>query len=45
MAILDTRLYTKSYGNLVINALPPARRTENLKDVQHFFEEDDETPF
>jgi len=45
MAILDTRLYTKSYGNLVINALPPARRTENLKDVQHFFEEDDDTPF
>jgi len=45
MAILDTRLYSKSYGNLVINALPPARRTENLKDVQHFFEEDDDTPF
>jgi Rad3-related DNA helicase len=45
MAILDTRLHTKSYGKLVINALPPARRTENLKDVQRFFEEDDNIPF
>jgi Rad3-related DNA helicase/serine/threonine protein kinase len=45
MAILDTRLHTKSYGKLVINALPPARRTEHLKVVQRFFEEDDEIPF
>ncbi len=45
MAILDTRLHTKGYGKLVINALPPARRTDNLKDVQRFFEEDDDTPF
>jgi Rad3-related DNA helicase len=45
MAILDTRLHTKSYGNLVINALPPARITENLKDVQRFFEEDGDIPF
>jgi ATP-dependent DNA helicase DinG len=45
MAILDTRLHTKSYGTLVINALPPARRTENLKDVQRFFEEADNIPF
>jgi ATP-dependent DNA helicase DinG len=45
MAILDTRLHTKSFGTLVINALPPARRTENLKDVQRFFEEDDNIPF
>ncbi len=45
MAILDTRLHTKSYGNLVINALPPARRTENLKNVEHFFEAYDDTPF
>ncbi len=40
MAILDTRLHTKSYGKFVIDALPPARRTEHLKDVQRFFEED-----
>jgi Rad3-related DNA helicase len=38
MAILDTRLHTKSFGKLVINALPPARRTENLKVVQRFFQ-------
>ena len=45
MAILDSRLHTKSYGNLVINALPPARRTEDLKNVEHFFEAYDDTPF
>jgi Rad3-related DNA helicase len=45
MTILDTRLHTKSYGTLVINALPPARRTENLKDLQRFFEENDNIPF
>lgn len=45
MAILDTRLHTKGYGKLVINALPPAHRTDNLKDVQRFFEEDDDVPF
>jgi Rad3-related DNA helicase len=45
MAILDTRLHTKSYGKLVINALPPARRTGQLKNVEHFFEAFDDTPF
>lgn len=45
MAILDTRLYTKSYGKLVINALPPARRTDSLKDVERFFEEEKDIPF
>lgn len=45
MAILDTRLHTKAYGKLVINALPPARRTGDLKDVQRFFEEEDDIPF
>jgi hypothetical protein len=44
-AVLDTRLHTKSYGKLVVNALSPARTTENLKDVQRFFEEDDNIPF
>jgi Rad3-related DNA helicase len=37
MAILDTRLYTKGYGRLVINALPPARRSTNIQDVERFF--------
>ncbi|HLG60572.1 MAG TPA: helicase C-terminal domain-containing protein [Ktedonosporobacter sp.] len=37
MAILDTRLHTKGYGKLVINALPPARRTSSLHEVDRFF--------
>ncbi len=37
MAILDTRLHTKGYGKLVLNALPPARRTSSLRDVEQFF--------
>ncbi len=37
MAILDTRLHTKGYGRLVINALPPARRTSSIRDVERFF--------
>ncbi|HZO71550.1 MAG TPA: helicase C-terminal domain-containing protein [Ktedonobacteraceae bacterium] len=37
MAILDTRLHTKGYGKLVINALPPARRTSSLQEVDRFF--------
>ncbi|HXX77133.1 MAG TPA: ATP-dependent DNA helicase, partial [Ktedonobacteraceae bacterium] len=45
MAILDTRLHTKGYGKLVMNALPPASRTEHLKNVEHFFKEYDDTPF
>jgi Rad3-related DNA helicase len=45
MAILDTRLHTKGYGKLVLNALPPARRTSSIKDVEHFFNEDPEEAF
>jgi Rad3-related DNA helicase/serine/threonine protein kinase len=37
MAILDTRLHTKGYGKQVLNALPPARRTSSLRDVDRFF--------
>ncbi len=37
MAILDTRLHTKGYGKMVLNALPPARRTASLRDVEQFF--------
>ena len=40
MAILDTRLYTKGYGKLVLDALPPARRTASIKDVDRFFNEE-----
>jgi ATP-dependent DNA helicase DinG len=37
MAILDARLHTKGYGKMVLNALPPARRTTNVRDVERFF--------
>ncbi len=37
MAILDTRLHTKGYGRLVLDALPPARHTSSLRDVERFF--------
>ena len=37
MAILDTRLHTKGYGKMVIDALPPARRTSSIRDVERFF--------
>ena len=38
MAILDKRLYTKSYGRQVVAALPPARRTADIADVRRFFD-------
>ena len=41
MAILDTRLHTKGYGRMVIDALPPARRTSNIQDVTRFFAEEE----
>ncbi len=41
MAILDTRLYTKGYGKTVLDALPPARRTTSIREVEHFFAEDE----
>jgi Rad3-related DNA helicase len=37
MAILDKRLYTKSYGRQVLEALPPARRVTAIEDVRAFF--------
>ncbi|GCE17739.1 helicase C-terminal domain-containing protein [Dictyobacter kobayashii] len=37
MAILDTRLHTKGYGKQVLNAMPPARRTSSIRDVERFF--------
>ena len=37
MAILDKRIYTKSYGRQVMLALPPARRSERIEDVRAFF--------
>ena len=40
MAILDTRLHTKSYGRTILSALPPARRTASLKEIEQFFGEE-----
>ncbi|MGH2493489.1 MAG: helicase C-terminal domain-containing protein [Ktedonobacteraceae bacterium] len=45
MAILDSRLHSKGYGKLVINALPPARRVYSVRDVERFFENDGDAPF
>ncbi len=39
MAILDARLYTKYYGSRVVAALPPARRTMKIEDVERFFQD------
>ncbi|HEV2583432.1 MAG TPA: ATP-dependent DNA helicase, partial [Ktedonobacteraceae bacterium] len=44
MAILDTRLHRKNYGRRVLEALPPARRTHDIRAVERFFEEQD-APF
>ncbi|GCF08550.1 helicase C-terminal domain-containing protein [Dictyobacter arantiisoli] len=43
MAILDTRLHTKGYGRMVLNALPPAPRTMNIRDVERFFKQQENT--
>jgi Rad3-related DNA helicase len=39
MAILDKRLYTKSYGAETLRALPPATRTADIAEVNRFFAE------
>ena len=38
VAILDSRLARKSYGRRVIAALPPARLTRHIEDVEDFFQ-------
>lgn len=37
MAILDSRLRTKSYGKQILNCLPPAKRVSNIQTVRDFF--------
>jgi ATP-dependent DNA helicase DinG len=39
MAILDKRLYTKSYGAETLRALPPATRAADIAEVRRFFDE------
>jgi ATP-dependent DNA helicase DinG len=37
LMICDARLQSKGYGKKFVEALPPMRRTNDLKDVQRFF--------
>lgn len=37
MMICDPRLFSKPYGRVFINSLPPMRRTRKLENVQRFF--------
>ncbi len=37
MAILDTRLLTKGYGNSILRALPPAPLVTRIEEVERFF--------
>ena len=39
MALLDSRLYSKSYGREVVHNLPPAPIRDDLSEVRWFFEE------
>ncbi len=38
VAILDPRLTSKPYGKKVVACLPPMKATQNIKDIQDFFE-------
>ncbi len=40
VAILDSRLTTKRYGETVLRSLPPAQVTRRFADVYHFFRTD-----
>jgi Rad3-related DNA helicases len=40
VAILDARLWTKSYGREFLADLPPCPRTDRFEDVTHFFAAD-----
>ncbi|MGH2344092.1 MAG: ATP-dependent DNA helicase [Chloroflexota bacterium] len=37
VAILDSRIIRKGYGRRVVDALPPARRTDRIEVVEEFF--------
>jgi len=37
MALLDSRIYSRGYGREVVHNLPPAPRSSDIGDVQHFF--------
>jgi ATP-dependent DNA helicase DinG len=37
VALLDERVHRRGYGKLILGALPPARRTNELADVREFW--------
>jgi len=37
IAVLDSRLYTRSYGRVVAQNLPRSPKTEKISDVRRFF--------
>jgi ATP-dependent DNA helicase DinG len=37
VALLDERVHRRGYGKLILNALPPAQRTNELEDVRTFW--------
>lgn len=39
LMLCDPRLYTKFYGKIFLDSLPPMRRTRELADVENFFSE------
>lgn len=40
MAILNSRLWSKDYGKQIFTALPEAKRTDNIQDIEDFFKEE-----
>jgi ATP-dependent DNA helicase DinG len=39
VALLDDRVHRRGYGKLILGALPPARRTNEIDDVRQFWAE------
>jgi ATP-dependent DNA helicase DinG len=37
VALLDERVHRRGYGKLILSALPPARRTDRLEEVEAFW--------
>jgi ATP-dependent DNA helicase DinG len=41
LAILDIRLFTKRYGSLFLESMPPSPVTRSMADVETFFKAED----
>lgn len=44
LVVCDPRLLSRSYGHTFLASLPPMFRSRDLRDVQHFFAADAESP-